>query len=190
MKTKLFLWGLAFGLSLAVFQPVQASRRSERKARRAAEAAATARTVDSILTARRFLFVPTRVITELPGMPYATLNTYYEVAVTPDSVVCSLPYYGYVYNTIFDPDRSPFYFTALHPEIRQEGVPAGRQKAWVIVNAREPYNRRSYVLTFEVFDNATASLTIQGTGTQHLQYLGNLFPIPPGEAAAINPERR
>lgn len=192
MKTKLFLagLGLALGISLTAAQAAGPGRHSERKAQRAALAAATARTVDSMLAVKRFLFVPTRVVTQLPGLPYATLNTYYEVAVTPDSLVCSLPYYGYVYNTVFDPERSPFYFTAVSPSIRQEGTPSGKQKAWVIVNAREPYNRRSYILTFEVFDNATASLTIQGTGTQHLQYLGNLFPIPEGQPTAINPEMK
>ncbi len=193
MKTKPFLqrlnlW-LALSLSLSVAQ-ARNSPGSERKTQRAAQAAATARTVDSLLAAKRFLFVPTRVVTQLPGMSYATLNTYYEVGVTPDSLVCSLPYYGYVYNTLFDPDRSPFYFTAPNPSIRQEGTPSGKQKAWVIVNAREPYNQRSYILTFEVFDNATASLTIQGTGTQHLQYLGSLFPIPESQPVAINPEMR
>ena len=190
MKTKILLGGLVLGLMLTAAHADSGSRRSERQAQRAAEAAATARTVDSILTARRFLFVPTRVVTQMPGMSYVTLSTYYEVAVTPDSLVCSLPYYGYVYNTILDPDRSPFYFTALKPAIRQEGVPAGKQKAWVTVEAREPYNRRNYALTFEVFDNASASLTVQGTGTQRLQFLGNLFPIPAGEPAAINPPIR
>lgn len=194
MKMKLFLLGLALGLSASAvptaIHAAENGRRSERKIQRRAQAAATARTVDSLLTAKRFLFVPTRVVTQLPDAPYATLTTYYEVAVTPDSLVCSLPYYGYVYNTISDPDRSPFYFTALNPAIRQEGTPAGKQKVWVVIEAREPYNRRSYVLTFEVFDNASASLTIQGTGTQHLQYLGSLFPIPDGEPAAISPPMR
>lgn len=191
MKTKLFLLGLgaALGLSLTAVQARDDSRQ-ERKARREAEAAATARTVDSILTARRFLFVPTRVVTQLPGMPYVTLNTYYEVAVTPDSLVCSLPYYGYVYNTVSDPDRSPFYFTAVRPDIQMQSLPAGKKKGWVVINAREQYNQRGYILTFETFSNGSASLTIQGVGTQHLQYLGNLFPISPGQPAAINPEMR
>ncbi|MCC8062738.1 MAG: DUF4251 domain-containing protein [Rikenellaceae bacterium] len=191
MKTKLFLLGLgaAIGLSLTTVQARDDSRQ-ERKARREAEAAATARTVDSILTARRFLFVPTRVVTQLPGMPYVTLNTYYEVAVTPDSLVCSLPYYGYVYNTVSDPDRSPFYFTAVRPSIDLQSLPAGKKKGWIVINAREQYNQRSYILTFETFSNGSASLTIQGVGTQHLQYLGNLFPISPGQPAAINPEMR
>lgn len=192
MKTKHLLLGLVLSLILlpALASAQSDSGKSGRKARRAAEAAATARTVDSILVAKRFLFVPTRVVTQLPGMPYVTLNTYYEVAVTPDSLVCSLPYYGYVYNTVLDPDRSPFYFTALRPDIQVQSLPAGKQKGWTVINAREQYNQRSYVLTFETFDNGSASLTIQGAGTQHLQYLGNLFPIPRGEAAATGPEMR
>ena len=191
MKTKLFLLGLgaALGLSLTAVQARDDSRQ-ERKARREAEAAATARTVDSILVAKRFLFVPTRVVTQLPGMPYVTLNTYYEVAVTPDSLVCSLPYYGYVYNTVPDPARPPFDFTAVRPSIDLQSLPAGKKKGWVVINAREQYNQRSYILTFETFSNGSASLTIQGVGTQHLQYLGNLFPISPGQPAAINPEMR
>lgn len=194
MKTKHLLLGLALSLILlplaAGAQTDDNSGLTGRKARRAAEAAATARTVDSILVAKRFLFVPTRVVTQVPGMPYVTLNTYYEVAVTPDSLVCSLPYYGYVYNTILDPDRSPFYFTALRPDIQVQSLPDGKKKGWIVINAREQYNQRSYVLTFETFSNGSASLTIQGLGTQHLQYLGNLFPIPRGQAAAINPEMR
>lgn len=157
----------------------QESRRAERQARRAAQAAATSHTIDSILTLHRFLFVPNRVVTQMPGMPYATLNTYYEVAVTPDSLICNLPYYGYVYNTIYDPARSPYNFTALQPQIRIQNLPAGKEKGWVTIDAREQYNQRSYVLTFEIFSNGSASLTIQGVGTQHLQYLGNLLPITP-----------
>lgn len=194
MKTRHLVFGLALSLAATILavsaQTNDNDSRPGRKGRRAAEAAATARTVDSILVAKRFLFVPTRVVTQMPGMPYVTLNTYYEVAVTPDSLVCSLPYYGYVYNTILDPDRSPFYFTAVRPDIRMQSLPDGKKKGWVVINAREQYNQRSYVLTFETFSNGSASLTIQGAGTQHLQYLGNLFPIPRGEAAAINPEMR
>ncbi|WP_071134313.1 DUF4251 domain-containing protein [Millionella massiliensis] len=163
-------------------------RRSKRQQQRAQQAEAAARRVDSLLTSRRFLFVPSRVVTQLPGTPYVTLTTYYEVAVTPDSVACTLPYYGYVYNTISNPDRSPFYFTAANPEISQEGTAAGKERAWVTVTAREKFNQRVYVLTFEVFDSGEASLTIQGSGTQHLQFLGNIEPIPAGQPTAINPE--
>ena len=163
-------------------------RRGKRQQQRAEQAAAQARKVDSLLTAKRFLFVPNRVVTQLPGTPYVTLTTYYEVAVTPDSVACTLPYYGYVYNTISNPDRSPFYFTAANPEISQQGTASGKERAWVTVKAREKFNQRVYVLNFEVFDSGEASLTIQGTGTQHLQFLGNIEPIPAGQPAAINPE--
>lgn len=163
-------------------------RRSKRQQQRAEQAAATARKVDSLLTSKRFLFVPSRVVTQLPGTPYVTLTTYYEVAVTPDSVACTLPYYGYVYNTISNPDRSPFYFVSANPEISQRGVASGKERAWVTVTAREKFNQRVYVLNFEVFDSGEASLTIQGTGTQHLQFLGNIEPIPAGQPTAINPE--
>lgn len=190
MKTRHLTLSLILSLVLLPLAASAQPGENSRKARRAAEAAATARTVDSILVAKRFLFVPTRVVTQLPGMPYVTLNTYYEVAVTPDSLVCSLPYYGYVYNTILDPDRSPFYFTALRPDIQIQSLPDGKKKGWVVINAREQYNQRSYVLTFETFSNGSASLTIQGVGTQHLQFLGNLFPIPRGQAAATGPEMR
>lgn len=185
-----FVLSLALSLAVATLAASAQTGGNSRKARRAAQAAATARTVDSILVAKRFLFVPTRVVTQLPGMPYVTLNTYYEVAVTPDSLVCSLPYYGYVYNTVLDPDRSPFYFTALRPDIQVQSLPAGKKKGWTVIGAREQYDQRSYVLTIETFDNASASLTIQGTGTQHLQFLGNLLPIPRGEAVATGPGMR
>ena len=210
MKTKLFLSAAALfgslgllsgyaahaeGVAVAAepFPPsrpegMKYDRRSKRQQQRAEQAEAAARRIDSLLTSRRFLFVPSRVVTQLPGTPYVTLTTYYEVAVTPDSVACTLPYYGYVYNTISNPDRSPFYFTAANPEISQRGTAAGKERAWVTVTAREKFNQRVYVLTFEVFDSGEASLTIQGSGTQHLQFLGNIEPIPAGQPTAINPE--
>lgn len=195
MKTRSFFPTLLLGLLFVLLVlphalPASAGRNNDRKTRRAEQAAATARSVDSILRSERFLFVPNRVVTQITGIPYANLNTYYEVAVTPDSLVCSLPYYGYVYNTIYNPDRSPFFFTAPDPAIRVENLPAGKQKGWIVIGAHERSNHRSYILTFEIFDIGETSLTIQGSGTQHLQFLGTLRPLPAGEPAANRPEIR
>lgn len=193
MKTKSLFPTLLLGLLFVLLVlphalPASAGRNDTRKSRRAEQAAATARSVDSILCSERFLFVPNRVITQITGIPYANLSTYYEVAVTPDSLVCSLPYYGYVYNTIYNPDRSPFFFTASDPAIRVESLPDGKQKGWIVIGAHERSNHRSYILTFEIFDTGETSLTIQGSGTQHLQFLGTLKPLPAGEPAANRPE--
>lgn len=160
-------------------EPEQAqNNRTERRAKRALEAERVARMTDSLLRVKRFLFVPTRVVTSLPGMPYATLNTYYELAVAGDSLVCSLPYYGYVYNTVYDPDKSPFFFSSTDFTYEIKGAPLGKQKAWVTITARELRSNREFVLTLEVFDNGSASLSLQGVGTQQLQFLGNIMPIP------------
>lgn len=190
MKPHHLLLSLAGLLLVAAHSPAsgQDSPRQDRKARRAAQAAAAQRTIDSSLVVRRFLFVPERVVTQLPGMPYVTLSSYYEVAVTPDSLVSSLPYYGYVYNTIIDPERSPFYFTALRPAIDVRSLPVGNKEGWVSIRCREQYGSRNFVIALEVFTGGSASLTIQGNGTQHLQFLGTVLPLRSGEAARINPE--
>lgn len=178
---------LLLGLSLAAMSilPHHAAARGTAKERRAEAAQATARTVDSLLSAKSYIFVPDRVVTSYPGQTYITLTSYYEFMVTADSLSSRLPYYGYAYNTIPQPTISPLNFESTKFSYEQQGQASGRQKAVITIKARANGLPSTFTVTLEIFDNANAALNIQGNGTQRLLFTGTIQALEPDSTPKI-----
>lgn len=153
--------------------------KSQRRIQREKEAEQVARRTDSLIRAREFLFVPSKALTNLPGKSSVDLTTYYEVAVIRDSLVCTLPYFGEVRTSQFDPTKPLLEFESNEITYQVSGQATGKKPLTVTIQTRPKGGGQLFTFIFSVFDNGSASLLVKGTGTQDIQYLGNLMAIPP-----------
>lgn len=176
MKTRQIFFASLLIVLITTWPANARTTKAERKAAREAAAALTARSTDSLLRTETFLFVPTHVLTNLPGMRSVVLNTYYEISIGRDSIVSSLPYYGSVERLMPDVARSPFEFISLDFNYRQTAPLIGRKYAVVNIQAKEQRTHRIFTLIFEIFPNATANLLIRESASQQLTFIGNILP--------------
>lgn len=153
--------------------------KTQRRIQREKEAEQVAHRTDSLVRAQEFLFVPDKAITNLPQKPSVNLDSYYEVAVLKDSLVCTLPYYGEVRTAQFNPTKPLMEFESNEITYQVSGTAAGKKPMTVTIQTKPKGGGQLFTLVFSIFDNGSASLRVRGTGTQDIQYLGNVMAIPP-----------
>lgn len=114
------------------------------------------------------------VMSKIPGaMQGGTINlseTYYEVRVTPDSVVAFLPYYGRSYNAPINQTEGGIKFTSKKFEYKSI---KGKKRGWdTLVQTKDvPEN---YRLAFSISDEGYVTLSLNSNNKQSVSYQGYL----------------
>ena len=182
MKNKTFsLSSLVLALFLAAgISSCSSPGEAARGARRSEKAIETARETNDLLSSRRFSFVPRRALAQVPKYEYIDLTSYYELTVTPDSIISLLPYFGKAYSNMYDrPDRlSPLDFESTDFTYGQAGMPVGKEKAVIDIRTLETSNGIQYCMKLEVYDNKSATLTVSAPMSTNLVFTGEITPIP------------
>ena len=99
------------------------------------------------------------------------LSPYYDVKVSPDTVVAYLPFYGRAYTAPMDPTEGGIKFTSTDFDYEiEEGKKAGN---WLVtINTKD--TKRPFTLFFDLWDNGTARLSVQDRDRQSISFQGNV----------------
>lgn len=115
-----------------------------------------------------------KVMGQMPGgLQGGTINineTYYEVKVTPDSVVAYLPYYGRSYSAPNNPTEGGVKFNS-----KKFGYKAakGKKHGWnIVIDTKD--NNENYRLSLDIGDEGYASLSLNSNNKQSITYQGYL----------------
>lgn len=151
--------------------------REERKAAKIAQRAKVSSLVDSLLQAKRYVFVPNRAQTKLQYQPYITLSSYYEFRVTPSKITSRLPFYGGMYTAPATPFKSPLDFSSTDFTYNQSGKAEGKERAIVRLELKSALGNQAFSIVLEVFDDATAVMVINSPMASNLTFMGTIEPI-------------
>lgn len=115
-----------------------------------------------------------RVMSKMPGaMAGGVINlteTYYEVKVTPDSVVAFLPYYGRSFNAPINQDDAGVKFTSKKFNYKST---KGKKRGWdTLIETKDA--KESYRLAFNISDNGYVTLSLNSNNKQSVTYQGYL----------------
>ncbi|MFN0292864.1 DUF4251 domain-containing protein [Pedobacter helvus] len=114
------------------------------------------------------------VMSRMPGaMQGGTINlneSYYEIKVTPDSVVAFLPYYGRSFTAPIGQNEGGVKFTSKKFEYKSK---KGKKRGWDIliqtIDAKENYR-----LALNIGDEGYATLSLNSNAKQSITYQGYL----------------
>lgn len=114
------------------------------------------------------------VMSKMPGaMQGGVINlteTYYEVKVTPDSVVAFLPYYGRSFSAPINQNDGGVKFTSKKFEYKST---KGKKHGWdTLIETKDA--KESYRLAFNISDNGYVTLSLNSNNKQSVTYQGYL----------------
>lgn len=114
------------------------------------------------------------VMSRMPGNIQAgTINldaTYYDLTVTPDSIVAFLPYYGRSFTAPINPNDGGVKFNSKKFDYKQK---KGRKRGWDIVI--EPKDvRENFRLALNIGEEGSATLSLNSNEKQSITYQGYL----------------
>lgn len=114
------------------------------------------------------------VMSKMPGaMQGGVINlteTYYEVKVTPDSVVAFLPYYGRSFSAPINQDDAGVKFTSKKFNYKST---KGKKRGWdTLIETKDA--KESYRLAFNISDNGYVTLSLNSNNKQSVTYQGYL----------------
>lgn len=95
---------------------------------------------------------------------------YYELKVTPDSIVAFLPYYGRAFNPSLNPNDSGVRFTSKKFEYKSV---KGKKHGWNININTQDVNE-NYRITLNIGDDGYATLSLNSNNKQSISYNGYL----------------
>lgn len=99
------------------------------------------------------------------------LSPYYDVKVSPDTVIAYLPYYGRAYRAPMDPREGGYRFTSTDFEYR---VNKGNKKgSWDVVITLRDLDR-SVTFRFDIWENGSARLSVNDVDRQQISFQGDL----------------
>lgn len=99
------------------------------------------------------------------------LSPYYEVKVSPDTVIAYLPYYGRAYRAPMDPREGGYRFTSTDFEYKAD---KGNKKGnWDVVITFRDLDR-PVTFRFDIWDNGTARLSVNDTDRQQISFQGDI----------------
>lgn len=127
--------------------------------------------VSQLVSDQSFVFIAERM-NPLRGAN-RSLTSYYDVKVGRDTLSSYLPYFGRAYGGIIDPAGGGLQFTST--DYVYSATP-GKGDSWSIsIQPRDLPQIQS--LTFNVFNNGTATLNVTSTNRDPISFYGYLQPL-------------
>lgn len=142
-------------------------------------------TTAKIVTAKTYTFVArsatplnsydiNKIMSQMPGsIQGGTINlneTYYEVKVTPDSVVAFLPYYGRSFTAPINQTDGGIKFNSKKFTCKSK---KGKKHGWDVVVDTKDVNE-NYRLAFSIGDEGYVTLSLNSNNKQSITYQGYL----------------
>ncbi|SFL41632.1 DUF4251 domain-containing protein [Proteiniphilum acetatigenes] len=105
------------------------------------------------------------------GYKSVYLSPYYDVKVSPDTVVAYLPYYGRAYRAPMDPREGGYRFTSTDFEYRAD---KGNERGNWNVEITLHDLGRPVTFRFDIWENGTARLSVNDVDRQQISFQGDL----------------
>ena len=127
--------------------------------------------VEEMINNHSFIFVADRM-NPLRGRSYI-LTSSYDVRVNNDSLVSFLPYFGRAYSAPIDPTNVVTQFTSLN--LTYEIKPEKNNQWRVTLTPKDAPSIQE--LSFTIFDNGNASLSVSSTSRDQIRFDGYIKKI-------------
>ena len=122
--------------------------------------------IKNMIDSQNFVFVPNTMIPMRGGSK--TLTSYYQLAVSKDSLVSYLPFIGRAYNAPILPDENGFDFTSTSFDYK---IKNHKKSGWdITIKPKDHVNVQQFIL--RVFDNGSASLNVISLNRDPVSYSG------------------
>ena len=122
--------------------------------------------VENMVSNKNFIFVAERV-NPLRGMT-RNLTSEYDVMIFKDSLVSYLPYFGRAYQAPINPNEGGIQFTSTDFSYATNST---KNKSWM-VSVKPRDNRDIQELSFNIFDNGTATLNVTSLNIDPISFTG------------------
>jgi len=123
--------------------------------------------IKNAVEAQNYVFVPQ---TALPASGNTRQLTYdFDLRVSKDTVVSDLPYFGRAYSAPFNPSQGPLNFTSTK---FQYTVKDRKKGGWDVLIKPEDMQQDQVQITMSIFENGSASVTVNSTNRQPIVYNG------------------
>jgi len=122
--------------------------------------------IKNLVDSQNFVFVAESVLPARGAL--RQLTSYYDIAISGDSLVSYLPYFGRAYVVPNDPTNIGFNFTSTKLEYSKTLNKKGR---WDILIKPKDYNEVQQ-LSFQIFNNGSASLRIISLNREPISFQG------------------
>jgi hypothetical protein len=160
MKTILKIVACLFIIGITTKAPAYSQQSAkDKKAQKAA-------TIKNIIEAKNFVFTA-QTMMPMGGMS-RNLTSFYDVRVSPDTIVSYLPYFGRAYSAPIDPSKNALDFTSTNFDYK---VSNRKKGGWDIniVSRDQPDNQR---LSFAIFEDGSGTLQVTSNNRQPISYNG------------------
>lgn len=127
--------------------------------------------IKNIIDSTQFIFVAERV-NPLRGSS-RNLTSYYDVMVKPDTIKCFLPYFGRSYQAPIDPSKGGLDFTSTNFSL--DKISKKRNESQILIDPHDISDVQQ--LTFNIFENGTATLNIVNTHKDPISFYGHIEKI-------------
>lgn len=121
----------------------------------------------TVVTAKRFVFHAQSAI-PTGGMSIQQLSRGYDLFLTPDSIICQLPYYGRLYQAPLNAQDEGIKFTSTSFDYTSKD----RKKGGWEIKMKTKDVRNSPQLFLTIYTNSSASLRITCSDRQSISYEG------------------
>lgn len=99
------------------------------------------------------------------------LSPYYDVKVSPDTVVAYLPYYGRAYSAPMDPSEGGIKFTSTDFSYK---VRQGKKSGNWMVDIQFNDVKRDVSFSFDIWENGSARLNVSDVNRQSISFNGDI----------------
>ena len=159
---KIAFFGFAALLSILIFHACGSAQTVAEKEKLAAD-------VQNAVERPDFTFKATYAYPT--GYKSVYLSPYYDVKVSPDTVIAYLPFYGRAYRAPMNPSEGGYRFTSTDFEYR---VDKGKRKGnWTVVITLRDLNR-PVTFNFDIWESGTARLSVNDVDRQTISFQGDL----------------
>jgi hypothetical protein len=122
--------------------------------------------IENSIKSRHFIFVA-QTLSPMSGS-MRNLTSVYDLKVSGDTLISSLPYIGRAYSAPINPSEAGFNFTTTHFNLDQKPRKKG---GWdIIISPKDAGDVRQMVLT--AFPNGSATLRVTSNNRQPISYNG------------------
>ena len=172
MKSKLVFLSLAMMAAALVSGPALAQKESkaDKKQSKAEKALAAAMKMDTLLNTKQFSFIPNKV-----AGTTQVISSSYEFKMTPDEIDCSLPFYGIGEGAFKGNQKNPLEFKSTDFTYSKRGVAVDGNIAIIEINVKKATTDITYKISFEIYDDQTAMVSVNAGSMKPVAYLGDLI---------------
>lgn len=127
--------------------------------------------IKNVIDSSQFIFVAERVNPLRGSTRYLTSR--YDVVIKKDTIVCDLPYFGRAFQAPLDPSKGGIHFVSYD---FSKSINSKNENEWeVLIKPND--NADVQQLSFDIFNNGTATLNVTNTHRDPISFYGHIERI-------------